>query len=293
MDEAPRGWPGWSATATVGRKPSRAVASLGPNSVPPPLPVIAAAGSLASGGLRAAAAAAAAKADILLLPGRGALLPASRTLLVADLHLGKAATFRRAGIPIPEGSAQGDLARLEALIRDHEVARLLILGDLLHAASGCTADVVAEFRAFRDRVPATAVVLVLGNHDVAARRLAGDLGLDECLSILDEPPLRFVHIAAAATAEEDDSKKNEAQSAGIGLVVAGHVHPRVKLRGPSGDRLADRCFHLDKRVLTLPAFGSFTGGQAVEITDRARVWLARDDAVLEVTKLAVRRKSTR
>ena len=261
--------------------------------MPPPLPVIAAAGSLASGGLRAAAAAAAAKADILLLPGRGALLPASRTLLVADLHLGKAATFRRAGIPIPEGSSQADLARLEALIRDHEVARLLILGDLLHAASGCTADVVAEFRAFRDRVPATAVVLVLGNHDVAARRLAGDLGLDACLSILDEPPLRFVHIAAAATAEEDDSKKNEAQSAGIGLVVAGHVHPRVKLRGPSGDRLADRCFHLDKRVLTLPAFGSFTGGQAVEITDRARVWLARDDAVLEVTKLAVRRKSTR
>lgn len=260
--------------------------------MPPPLPVIAAAGSLASGALRAAAAAAA-KADILLLPGRGALLPASRTLLVADLHLGKAATFRRAGIPIPEGSSQADLARLEALIRDHEVARLLILGDLLHAASGCTADVVAEFRAFRDRVPATAVVLVLGNHDVAARRLAGDLGLDACLSTLDEPPLRFVHIAAAATAEEDDSKKNEAQSAGIGLVVAGHVHPRVKLRGPSGDRFADRCFHLDQRVLTLPAFGSFTGGHAVEMTDRARVWLARNDAVLEVTNLAAHRKSHR
>jgi uncharacterized protein len=256
--------------------------------VPPPLPVIAAAGSLASGALRAAAAAAA-KADILLLPGRGALLPASRTLLVADLHLGKAATFRRAGIPIPEGSSQADLARLEALIRDHEVARLLILGDLLHAASGCTADVVAEFRAFRDRVPATAVVLVLGNHDVAARRLAGDLGLDACLSILDEPPLRFVHIAAAATAEEDD----EATTSGIGLVVAGHVHPRVTLRGPSGDRLADRCFHLDERILTLPAFGSFTGGHAVEMTDRARVWLARDDAVLEVTNLAAHRKSHR
>jgi len=248
--------------------------------VPPPLPVIAAAGSLASGALRAAAAAAA-KADILLLPGRGALLPASRTLLVADLHLGKAATFRRAGIPIPEGSSQADLARLEALIRDHEVARLLILGDLLHAASGCTADVVAEFRAFRDRVPATAVVLVLGNHDVAARRLADELGLDACVSSLDEPPLRFVHIAAAATADDD-----EAMPLGIGLVVAGHVHPRVTLRGPSGDRLADRCFHLDERILTLPAFGSFTGGHAVEITDSGRVWLARDDAVLDVTRLA-------
>ena len=251
----------------------------------PPLPVIAAAGSPAAGGLPGAAvdaaAAAAAKADILLLPGRGALLPASRTLLVADLHLGKAATFRRAGIPIPEGSAQGDLARLETLVRDHDVARVLVLGDLLHAASGCTPEVVAEFRAFRDRVAATSLVLVLGNHDVAARRIAGDLGLDACVSSLDEPPLRFVHIADAATADDD-----EATATAIGLVVAGHVHPRVKLRAPSGDRFADRCFHLDGSVLTLPAVGSFTGGHAVEITDSARVWLARDDAVLDVTRLA-------
>ena len=33
--------------------------------------------------------------DLLLLPGRAALVPATRTLLVADLLLGKAATFRR------------------------------------------------------------------------------------------------------------------------------------------------------------------------------------------------------
>jgi len=244
----------------------------------PPLPVIAAAGN---SGIAGQGAGAKPPADILLLPGRGAFIPASRTLLVADLHLGKAATFRRAGIPIPEGSSQGDLARLEALIRDHAVARVLVLGDLLHAASGCTSEVVAEFRAFRDRVVATSIVLVLGNHDVSARRLAGELGLDACVSSLDEPPLRFVHIAAAATAGDD-----EPEAAGIGLVVAGHLHPRVTLRAPSGDRLADRCFHLDDDVLTLPAFGSFTGGHAVEITDSARVWLARDDAVLDVTRLA-------
>jgi metallophosphoesterase superfamily enzyme len=56
-------------------------------------------------------------ADILLLPGRAAFLPASATLLVADLHLGKAATFRQAGIPVPEGSAQADLARLTPVPR--------------------------------------------------------------------------------------------------------------------------------------------------------------------------------
>ncbi|NBP80976.1 hypothetical protein EBU58_09735, partial [bacterium] len=50
-----------------------------------------------------------------LLPGRGAWLPTSRTLLVADLHLGKAASFRHAGLPVPEGSSGGDLQRLERL----------------------------------------------------------------------------------------------------------------------------------------------------------------------------------
>jgi len=250
-----------------------------PTRVQPPLPVIAAAGSPAAGHFSADAAAAA-KVDILLLPGRAAWLAASRTLLVADLHLGKAATFRRAGIPIPEGSAQGDLARLETLVRDQDAARLLILGDLLHAASGCTPEVVAEFRAFRDRVAATSMVLVLGNHDGAARRLAGELGLDRCLEQLDEPPFRFVHSAAAATAEDA-----VAETGGIALVVAGHVHPRVAIRSPSGDRLTDRCFHLEKGLFTLPAFGSFTGGMTLTPDHSARVWLARDDGVLDVTRL--------
>ena len=63
-------------------------------------------------------------ADILLLPGRAAFLPATATLLIGDVHLGKAATFRRAGIAVPEGSAQADLARLERLVATTKARRL-------------------------------------------------------------------------------------------------------------------------------------------------------------------------
>ena len=59
-----------------------------------------------------------------LLPGRAAMLPVSRSLLVADLHLGKAATFRKAGLPVPEGSAQRDLARLRGLVEATAARRL-------------------------------------------------------------------------------------------------------------------------------------------------------------------------
>jgi len=223
--------------------------------------------------------------DLILLPGRAALVPASRTLLVADLHLGKAATFRQAGIPVPEGSAEQDLARLAGLVAAHSIARVLVVGDLLHAVAGGTPAVVAQFRAFRDRLPDTGFVLVLGNHDVAARRFAADLGLDDCLSVLDDPPYRFVHIAAAAVSDGDRSDAAAGPADGPGLIVAGHVHPRVVIRSRSGDRFAERCFHLDGGVLTLPAFGSFTGGQTVPPSATARVWLARDDGVLDVTGL--------
>lgn len=216
-------------------------------------------------------------AFVRLLPGRAAFVAETRALLVADLHLGKAATFRQAGIPVPEGSTREDLDRLGRIVRATGARRVIVVGDLLHSAAGCTPGVIGEFRTFRDGLPETSFDLVLGNHDVAARRHAGALGVDRCLASLDEPPLRFVHIAAAADADP--------APAGIGLVVAGHVHPRVVLSARGGDRLAERCFHLDDGVLTLPAFGSFTGGQSMPPTPTARAWIARDDGVLEVTRL--------
>lgn len=216
-----------------------------------------------------------------LLPGRAAFVPATRTLLVADVHLGKAATFRRAGIPVPEGSAQRDLARLERLAIDHAAQRLVVLGDLLHARSGCTEAVIGEFHATRARIAAE-VVLVLGNHDRGLAKspaaLAARLGIDACVPALDEPPFRFVH--------EPVSDVAPAHRAGI--TVAGHLHPTVAVRGPGGDRLADRCFVADGSVVVLPAFGSFTGGHRVAPAAGTRVWIARDDGVVEVTRIVER-----
>jgi DNA ligase-associated metallophosphoesterase len=213
--------------------------------------------------------------DIVLLPGRAALLPASRTLLVADLHLGKAATFRRAGIPVPEGSAQRDLERLGQLVRSHDVRRLVVLGDLFHARSGCTPQVFAEFASLRLQIPDTSVVLVLGNHDRAVGRLPESLGFDACLPSLDEPPFHFVHEPATGVTVSDRDL----------FTVAGHLHPTVAIRSPSGDRLADRCFVAEPDLLVLPAFGSFTGGHRIEPTEAMRLWIARDDGVVDVTRL--------
>jgi DNA ligase-associated metallophosphoesterase len=221
--------------------------------------------------------ASAADADIVLMPGRAAFLPATSTLLVADLHLGKAATFRHRGIPVPEGSAQEDLARLAQLVAATRARRLLVLGDLFHARSGCTARVFEEFTATRMLFQKTEVLLVAGNHDRSVGRLPPGLGIDSILRTLDEPPFHFVHEPGTPLPEPDRDEP---------FTVAGHIHPTIRVGSPSGDRLTDRCFLAEPGLLVMPAFGSFTGGHRVAPSDRARVWIARDDGVVEVTSLA-------
>jgi DNA ligase-associated metallophosphoesterase len=215
-------------------------------------------------------------ADILLLPGRAAFLAATATLLVADVHLGKAATFRNAGIPVPEGSAQADLARLERLVRDTAARRLIVLGDLFHARSGCTQAVFDEFAAARAGMPDTEVLLIAGNHDRAIGKIPPSLGIDSCLRTHDEPPFHFVHEPATDLPEPGRTC----------FTIAGHLHPTVMLRSPSGDRITERCFVAEEATLILPAFGSFTGGHRMQHAEGLRLWIARDDGVVDVTRLA-------
>ena len=217
------------------------------------------------------------EADIVLVPGRAAFLPATATLLVADLHLGKAATFRSKGIPLPEGSAQQDLARLAQLVAATRARRLLVLGDLFHARSGCTDEVFAEFTATRARFSETEVLLVAGNHDRSVGRLPAGLGIDSVLRTHDEPPFHFVHEPGTPLPEPDRADP---------FTIAGHLHPVIALAAPSGDRLTDRCFVAEPGLLVMPAFGSFTGGHRVTPSGEARVWIARDDGVADVTRVA-------
>lgn len=205
-----------------------------------------------------------------LLPGRAAYLPARRTLLVADLHLGKAATFRRAGLPVPEGSSAADLAGLKAIVASVRPARIIVLGDLFHAASGCTPAVFEEWRRVRDGLAAE-ILLVPGNHD-RRLRLPVDLGLSITGGPLLEDGLSFHHEPPDASPES--------------VAFCGHLHPRLAIRAPSGDRCTERCFVAREGLLVLPAFASFAGASVVRSEPGVRLWAAGPDAVIEVTRMA-------
>ena len=109
--------------------------------------------------------------------------PAGDALFVADVHLGKAASFRAGGVPLPRGSTQADLARLASLLARTKAGRLVVLGDFLHARAGRVAALDVSFKGWRAAHPDVEVVLVRGNHDDRA----GDPPADWEVNVVPEP----------------------------------------------------------------------------------------------------------
>ena len=178
-----------------------------------------------------------------LFPERAAWWAASRTLLVADPHFGKAATFRALGVPVPRGTTGDALERLDALLRRVDVRRILFLGDFLHARrgrSGRTLGTLAQWRAAHHHVEMT---IVRGNHD----RESGDVpevGIQGIDAPLVDAPFVFAHVPSV-----DDQ----------GYVIAGHLHPGADLVGAGRQHMRLPCFWFGSRTAVLPAFGDFTG----------------------------------
>jgi DNA ligase-associated metallophosphoesterase len=182
-----------------------------------------------------------------LLPERAAWHPASRSLFVADLHLGKSAAFRARGLPVPSGTTQQDLQRLAALVREHAAARIVFLGDLLHSKHAQRAAAIAPVHAWRTAHAALRCVLIRGNHDSHAGDPPPSLGFE----IVDEPwPVEGAPGLIGC---------HHPRHAAAGTVLAGHWHPAITLRGPARDRQRLACFCLIERLLVLPSFGAFTG----------------------------------
>jgi uncharacterized protein len=202
-----------------------------------------------------------------LLPERAAFQERTGTLIVADAHLGKAAAFRAAAIPLPGGTTTEALARLSAALDRTGARRLLLLGDFFHAKSGRADRTLAAIADWRERHADLEVVLVRGNHDRGAGDPPGEWGFTCCDEPLIEPPFAFRHHPA----EEPGS-----------YVLAGHIHPAVSLAGAGRQREKLSCFLFGERIGLLPAFGDFTGGAGVRPRHGDRVYVVAGDEVVYV-----------
>jgi DNA ligase-associated metallophosphoesterase len=204
--------------------------------------------------------------QVALLPQKALLWPAERTLVVADIHFGKAASFRALGVPVPRGTTTQNLDALDELIDMYQPERIVFLGDFLHARAAHAPATQAALLAWRHRHPLLRLTLVRGNHDRHAGDPAAALGIE----LVDEPwmagPFAFCHHPDLATP---------------GYALAGHVHPAFLL-ATRFDALRLPCFVVGPGRMILPSFGAFTGGHLITPEPRDAIYVSSGEVMHSV-----------
>jgi len=203
--------------------------------------------------------------ELLLLPQRALWWPAQKTLLVADLHFGKAATLRAHGIPVPRGSSSGTLARLDELVIESAAQRVIFLGDFLHTRHSRSNAMLTALRGWREHRAGLELQLVLGNHDRHAGRPPADLRIEAVSEPLAMGAFALRHLPIAVAGS---------------YVIAGHLHPAIRLHGTAHESVQMPCFVFGEEVAVLPAFGELTGTSTARQQSGQRLFVCAGDQVL-------------
>lgn len=201
--------------------------------------------------------------ELALLPEKAIFIPREKTLLLADLHLGKINHFRMAGIPLPSKANDQNLERFIDLINKTNANRIIFLGDLFHSYYNYEWESLGQVLS---HFPACEFRLVRGNHDIMSQLQYERHRIEVCEEFR-LGPLLLTHELT------NDSKLYN---------LAGHVHPGVRLTGRGRQSVMLPCFYFGDTQGLMPAFGSFTGLARVSIRKEDRVFAIADGKVLNL-----------
>ena len=205
---------------------------------------------------------------LILLAGKALAWPRTASLIVADLHLGKAASFRMSGIPVPEATTATDLARLDEMLRANRSERLIVLGDFFHSALGRQPEMMDAVADWCRENAALEIVLVPGNHDAKSGEPPACWNIKPVPDGWSHAPFAFCHQPREIAGSH---------------VLAGHLHPAISLRESHGSGLRAPCFWFGKTCAVLPAFGSFTGTSVIRTVRGDRIFAIGEDEIVEAT----------
>lgn len=189
------------------------------------------------------------------------------TLICSDIHIGKAAHFRKNGVALPSTVNDENAWNLSLLLHHYQPKELIVVGDLIHHDAN---NEWHSFVDFLDHWPTMRRTLVAGNHDrkgLLHARNAGfqvhEHGVFAGIQLLHQPP-----------------------EAPQGLpCIAGHLHPAVRLNGKARQSLRVPCFWFSQQLALLPAFGAFTGTSVVRPKTEDHVFAIAGQRVVAVSKV--------
>ncbi len=207
-----------------------------------------------------------------LLPERAFYWEEQKLLGLSDLHIGKAQSLQKHGIPMPAASHHEDLEKLRSLVEQLSPEQVVILGDFIHAKNSWDAELHQTLRDFFKSLPQARWSLIIGNHERGSQEPLSLLGIE-----IVKEELRYENLVLA---HGHDTKKEYDGSLGR---IEGHVHPVCVLReGPTRLRLP--CFVLENEILTLPAFGVLTGGHEIRPQLKNRIFAIAGKDIFEINE---------
>ncbi len=204
--------------------------------------------------------------ECYLLPQRAFYIAKYQMLLVSDWHLGKLKHFRAEGLFVPAPAIQEELARLDAILNEIPVKQVVFLGDLFHSKLNSDWHLFCQYLQGKTGISFS---LTVGNHDIlndedwhrAGLKLTDHILLPEGILLSHEP---------------------KAGLDGHLINIVGHVHPGCVIQTAGRQTFRLPCFHLHKQLLTLPAFGKYTGLHILPAHQEARIFAIVDQSILEL-----------
>ncbi len=195
-----------------------------------------------------------------LTPEGGAIYPAERIAVIADVHLGYEWARGAAGDCVPAHSLAETLKKLERLLERTPVDRLVVAGDLVETSRPCTrtaADLARLARWLTERC--VRLVLIEGNHDRGVAGMARKAGLG---AGVPAPVLQSYLLVAGWTIVHGHRLVAAAR------LISGHHHPVLRISGHSAP-----CFLVSEGRIILPAFSGNAAGLDVASARLPDGWL--------------------
>ena len=211
--------------------------------------------------------------------------PKRNTLVISDLHLGKAETFQQNGLWLPAEAQHTDLKTIKNLLNEFDAAELYILGDLIHTAKGMTAQLIDGFANWSQTLNAK-ITVTTGNHDQSffEKRWPHSWNHITPVDSIVVDHFLFQHEPDLSEIKNEYDLSNTLPAADarakINFAWYGHLHPKIRLDdGVLKTRVS--CFYLKATQGFLPAFSSLAGGETIHLgrgetavaVDRNEGWL--------------------
>lgn len=193
-------------------------------------------------------------------------LEKENALLLTDTHFGKAAHFRKAGIPVPESIHLDDFQRISLLLATTGASTVYFLGDLFHSESN---DSWFTFLDFIESFTDLSFYLVMGNHDILPDSLYESTALN-----VHKGNLLLGNLILSHEPQKDIPKGK--------LNICGHIHPGIAIKKNSKQKFRLPAFYYKNNSLIMPAFGKFTGLYCMDLRSAECAMVTTPEKVIPI-----------